>query len=77
MGKQRIRLNYRRGSASTLMSVNCLFIKQLTEGQNCTRNSGDVMKLWMWLFVGSSVTGISFRLIVVTHASWGFSHRRD
>jgi hypothetical protein len=27
------------------------------------------MKLWMWLFVGFSVTGISFWLIVATHAN--------
>jgi hypothetical protein len=27
------------------------------------------MKLWMWLLVGFSVSGISFWLIVVTHAN--------
>lgn len=27
------------------------------------------MKLWMWLLVGFSVAGISFWLIVVTHAN--------
>jgi hypothetical protein len=27
------------------------------------------MKLWMWVLLGFSVTGISFWLIVVTHAN--------
>jgi hypothetical protein len=53
----------------TLDKRNSPVIKQLTVEHNCTKNSGDVMKLWIWLFVGLGVTGISFRLIVVTHAN--------
>jgi hypothetical protein len=32
------------------------------------RNSGNVIKLWMWLLVGLGIALVSFRLIVVTHA---------
>jgi hypothetical protein len=43
--------------------------QQLPGEHNRAKNSGDVMKLWMWVFVGFSVTGISGGLIVVTHAN--------